>query len=98
MKLVNSPYCQVCFDVQTISHIFDECVNAKNAKLAIDECQEINASNETNTSSLIKRLLFLNKNRRLQIEYFKAAIRNRIDDLETVIANKNKLKNSLKPP
>jgi len=100
MNLITSPFCQICHEIQSSIHIFDECINSKAAHEALDSFPEIcnNQFLESNTKSLIKRLLFLNKNRRLQIEYFKAAIRNRIDDLETVIANKNKLKNSLKPP
>jgi hypothetical protein len=90
MNLVTSPYCQVCSEIQTSNHIFEECCNALLAKQILSDYTSARSTEiiDCNTQSLVKRLLFLNKDKILHPEVIKTSIIRRIDDIESIIIKK----------
>ncbi len=95
MKVTSSPQCEVCFNEQTTDHIFKLCLNAKAAIEAFDDLSPQFSTNpilKQNIESLMKRLLYLNKNKRITSELFRIAITNRISDHNQILISKGKRK------
>ncbi len=90
MKLVDSPLCKICKTTQNSEHIFYLCSNAKNANNALLNFREVlnDPYFRNNVDSLIKRLLFLKKDKATNPALFEIAIKNRIDDLEKILKQK----------
>jgi hypothetical protein len=96
MKLLASSECLVCKETQTTNHIFHDCVNAQLATKALNDCAylfEHDPHLRDNTISLVQRLLFLNRNKKVNVEVFIQAINNRIEDLNVVANHKKNAKN-----
>jgi hypothetical protein len=92
MKLISSPLCRQCQVVQDSQHIFETCHNAVTAFEAILKFPEINNRNyllSINVESLIKRLLFLNKDKEISGALFEYAISCRINDFKILQARIN---------
>jgi hypothetical protein len=94
MKLVSTPLCDQCMVEQTPDHIFKDCTNAKAAYKAYDEmsAQVENPLLKNNIESLIKRLLYLNRNSKVNSELFSLAITNRVNDYNMLRLMKEKRK------
>jgi hypothetical protein len=94
MKILDSPDCDICNDTQTSEHIFKLCINATVAWKAFNENPNSSVSpyHRSNIESLIKRLLYLNRNKKINIDLFRTAITNRIDDLNYIALTKKKRK------
>jgi hypothetical protein len=87
MRLLDSPACDVCSEVQTTDHIFNRCSNATEALKAFNESAPLFASTpflKLNIESLIKRLLYLNRNKKVDLDLFRIAITNRLNDLNYI--------------
>ncbi len=87
MKLRDTPYCDICNEVQSTEHIFTQCSNAIVAYTAYNELLpqfKDHSQLVMNIMSLIKRLLFLNKNNRLVSNIFRIAILDRINDFTKI--------------
>ncbi len=86
MKLKPSPNCLLCNTIQDSEHIFTNCENAVMAREAIDEFEDklLNPVTRLNVLSLVKRILFLGKDKPMHISNFRVAIENRIDDLNRI--------------
>jgi hypothetical protein len=96
MKLIPSPLCPLCDTEQTSEHIFLECINIKNSNGAVKHFSTQLHNNRTlnaNISSLIKRMCYLNKDKKLTTDIFRIAIQDRINDLNYINFSKEKRKN-----
>ncbi len=95
MKFTSSPLCEQCNTDQTSDHIFNHCYNATQASKALNDFSEKLADNhhiKLNVESLIKRLLYLNRNSKISVEIFNIAIANRIKDFRQLQIDKIKRK------
>jgi hypothetical protein len=96
MKLRDLPLCELCLVEQSQEHIFMQCSNAVTSAKVYNDLLPTFANSslmKSNVSSLIKRMLFLNKNKRLSEDVFKIAILDRIQDINKILAFKEKRKN-----
>ncbi len=96
MKLISSPLCPLCNVEQSSNHIFSECVNVKVANCVINEYSSQisnNKSLQANSISLIKRLCYLNKDKKLTSDIFRVAIQDRINDLNGITYSFERRKN-----
>ena len=87
MKLRDSPACDVCSEIQTLDHIFNQCSNSKAASKALEDNAHLFVSSpflKSNIDSMIKRLLYLNRNKKINIDLFAIAIANRVSDLNYI--------------
>jgi exonuclease III len=95
MRVVSSPLCEMCSVEQTSDHIFNHCLNAKLASKAYNELavQFVSIPHlKNNIESMIKRLLYLNRNSKINSEVFNIAITNRINDHNLIRLTKEKRK------
>jgi hypothetical protein len=95
MKVVSTPLCDKCMIVQTSDHIFNQCHNAIIASCAFNSFAAQYANNlflKINIESLIKRILYLNRNSNVNSEMFNTAIVNRINDFNAINLSKSKRK------
>lgn len=94
MKLVDSPECKICKNIQDSDHIFNSCPNSKTAWKVFKNHYKllVNSKLKTNVRSLIKRLLFLNKDKAIHENVVIKAIENRIQDLNKLCDNSLKQK------
>lgn len=94
MKLKDSPECIVCKLPQDTDHIFNSCTNSKIAWKMFSKHKNllINSKLKTNVRSMIKRLLFLHKDKPLHENVVIKAIENRIQDLSKIVNNTLKQK------
>ncbi len=96
MKVVSSPLCEKCKMLQSTDHIFIHCSNAKISLKVYNDFAaqfENNLYLKINIESLIKRLLYLNRNSDVNSEMFNIAITNRINDFNAIQLTKMKKKN-----
>ncbi len=87
MKLIASPLCPLCDVDQSSKHIFNDCVNVRVAKEVMPEYSSQISNNKplhVNTNSFIKRLCYLNKDKKLNSDLFCVAIQDRINDLNCI--------------
>ena len=84
MKLIVSPLCQLCNVDQTIEHIFELCANVETAVSTLIGIQDLVTDSHVkiNVGSLIKRTLFLKKDKTLNPDYLSIILQNRISDIE----------------
>jgi len=95
MKLASSPNCQMCLTPQDAEHIFFNCLNALEAKNALNEFNSELSNSiylRTYVQSLINRLLFLNKDKLIKTDLFCIAISNRIKDFDKINQNQQNKK------
>jgi len=89
MKMVDTPNCAVCHSVQDSTYIFRDCVNATKAHQVINQFSELDDPRTKNmVTFMINRMLYLNRNKKICSEIFHIAIRNRLDDYETLSLRK----------
>lgn len=95
MKLAESPDCPTCKVPQDSEHIFNSCLNSKIAWKAFGKNLNLitNPKLKSNVRSMIKRLLFLNKDKTLHENVVNRAIENRIQDFDKLVGNTFKQKN-----
>jgi hypothetical protein len=96
MKLISSPDCLVCNEIQTTYHIFYSCFNALRASDVLADFKHLLESNpalNANINSLVNRLLYINRNRKVTSDLFIIAINNRLEDLKVIALNKERNKN-----
>jgi len=102
MKLVASPDCPICQCAQSIIHIFDECSNSVKAYKILREFYEKHKVEDwvtkKNLDSLIKRLLYLNRNKFLHSSVIEITLANRVSDLEVIDAKRNRNSKQLGHP
>jgi hypothetical protein len=96
MKLLSSSDCPVCNETQTTYHIFYACSNAiVAAGVLMDHKHTLDSSPLlcANINSMVSRLLYLNRNKKVTSDLFISAINNRLDDLKVIAFHKEKQKN-----
>jgi hypothetical protein len=91
MKLIASPNCPLCEVEQTADHIFNDCVNivigTETLKLKTNSLH-MNKSTSSNCLALVKRMCYLNKDKKLNADLFRTAIDNRLNDFNCITRNK----------
>jgi len=95
MKLIDSANCPICDVIQSSRHIFNECYNAKLARAVIDSFDPfgMNPSVRINVESLIKKTLLSHKNDKLNSDFLRLILHNRIQDLMNIQNSKRTRKN-----
>jgi hypothetical protein len=93
MKLINSPNCPICNVEQSSDHIFIECENYRVGNDMIKETTkdiQITKVLYENCISLVRRLCYLNKDKKICKDIFRIALGNRLNDFSCI--NRNKIK------
>jgi hypothetical protein len=100
MKLIESPLCPVCLKDQTTEHIFFECTNSltlwnlikSEFNITINESEFLLGSPDKRINDIIllcKRLLFVNRDKKLDKNFIRSSVTNRLDDINSLL-NKSK--------
>jgi hypothetical protein len=95
MKILSSPDCPVCNETQTTYHIFYACTNAIIAADVLTDYKHLLDSNPSllaNINSMVSRLLYLNRNKKVTSDLFFIAINKRLEDLKVIAFHKEKTK------
>ncbi len=103
MKLTDSELCPICDVVQDTDHIFHGCSNArliwsvlnKDFKFKFSESEfTFGVTDKTQNELLLlaKRLLFINKNKKLDKTFIVSLIQDRIADINSIIEKKRQSK------
>jgi len=81
----------LCDSIHDNDHLFNNCINARTINELLTNIYQSNSSISafcrTNIDSLTKRILFINKDKQINVAYVTAAINNRIQDFETIKQN-----------